>query len=299
MQDMAQDLLTERKVSSHGTSQQHLDTYTSVEELTSKESLAKLESQNTIAEETLVLVERGHAEVKRGQGAAAEQGHMPKLMQDSAMRVVRMLRYEQDLGWAGRLRKALEGLGAPKPTGTQGRGKKNIRRRVRPFRAWQAYAHKHMRRFLTKDDLATCRAAVADPEKRREYSELGKQLGALGPRKRASYDRRLRTLRERCKLQGKTWDLQAAKRQLLQEDKLGFERDKQRHARQHRAVRKQRREQEAEAQRALATAVASEVCQNPLNEDIEKSSQAHQNRCLGPSCMLMRVMFGCRMCGPQ
>ena len=111
---------------------------------------------------------------------------------------------------------------------------------------------------MTKDDLATCPAAVADPEKRREYSELWKQLGALGPRKRASYDRRLRARRERCKLQGKTWDLQAAKRQLLEEDKLGFERDKQRRARQHRAVRKQRREQEAEVQRALATAVASE-----------------------------------------
>ena len=129
-----------------------------------------------------------------------------------------------------------------------------------------------MRRFLSKDDIAFCRAQVADPDKHREYSELAEQLNAVGPRKRNSFDRRLRTLRERCKYQKKAWDIQAARARLSEEDKLGFERDKQRRTRRHRAIRKQRRDEAARAQSDLATAISSEVYQNPLIEQVMKES---------------------------
>ena len=271
MEVFAEDALMERKYSSHafdGSSAAHIDAHPSIQELTSKESLAKLESQDIIAEETTVLVERGHAEVKRGQGSE-ERGHTQKLMQDSAMRVIRMLRCEQDLGWAGRLRKAAQSNGVPKPMAPRRRPRAQTQKKSRARTAWQAWAHKHKRCFLKRQDIRECMEAVRDPEVNREYTELGKLLRAVGPRKRV-YDRRLRTMRERCKFAGTTWNLEAARAKLLEEDRRGFEREKQRRARQHRAVRRQQREQETEAQDALAKALATEVFENPLIQDCLK-----------------------------
>ena len=80
----------------------HVKAHPTVEALTSRESLVKLESQAVIGHDTTLPIEKDHAGSKRAQ-VAREQTHRERLDLASAARVTRHVREQSDFSWIGRL----------------------------------------------------------------------------------------------------------------------------------------------------------------------------------------------------
>ena len=99
--DIVDDSVSHPHVFDTGTSS-HVKAHPTVEALTSRESLVKLESQSVIGHDTTLPNEKDHAGSKRAQ-VAREQTHRERLDLASAARVTRHVREQSDFSWIGSL----------------------------------------------------------------------------------------------------------------------------------------------------------------------------------------------------
>ena len=90
----------------------HLGKHPDAKALTSKESLAKLESQALILHDTTLPVEHGHGSSRRCQ-KAREQTHTEEVARTSAMRAFHQIRTQQDLSWIAQVGNLHADNGAP------------------------------------------------------------------------------------------------------------------------------------------------------------------------------------------
>ena len=193
----------------------HCAVYSTPEALLSKESLACLESQALILQESTQWIEHGHAEVKRSQHCR-EQTHKERTSLASAMRILHTERCDATT--------LLPRTCRPAPDNAEEQPPQKRRRKTRKHGLWQGWlALQDLGRTVTTEDSTRYRNEIQDPDVRERCKSKAEELDAaaiLGHRPKR--DRRLRTLREKAQARGKPWCKQRAEAQLAEEDRRAF-----------------------------------------------------------------------------
>ena len=200
--------------------------YNSASALVSQEALVCLESQALLISETTQRIERGHAEVKRGQ-RCREQTHLERTAMASALRVLRLQRCDVATTVPRRFRhrgsqrtddpQAPDPSRRPRANDTRGR-----RRKRRKPSLWQAWVSLSGEGWVERNAGRRYRPAIAQPHIRKRCQQRAEQMlldRLLGRSTRAKPDRRLRTLREKARGRGARWSVAAARAQLEEQDR--------------------------------------------------------------------------------
>jgi hypothetical protein len=155
--------------------------------LVSQEALVCLESQALLISETTQRIERGHAEVKRGQ-RCREQTHLERTAMASALRVLRLQRCDVATTVPRRFRhrgsqrtddpQAPDPSRRPRANDTRGR-----RRKRRKPSLWQAWVSLSGEGWAERNAGQKYRPAIAQPHIRKRCQQSGADVvgSLIGP----------------------------------------------------------------------------------------------------------------------